>query len=581
MSKEKWNQLLEVSRFQRPATAWIKASRVLNIYTGEIQEANIAIFEDRIAYVGDKEPCIDEDTEIIDAGNYTLVPGYIEPHTHPFQVYNPVSLAEFALQKGTTTLVHDNHYFFLQLNQEKMEALFEKLASIPVKNFWSGRLDPQTNDPRMKAKFDLERVKRTLEHPLVIQAGELTAWKDLLDGDVEIRDRVYLARSMGKRLEAHNPGASPETLNSIAVAGATCCHESITAEDVMTRLRLGLYATLRYSSIRPDLPHLVQELLKQGLADWRRVLITTDGSAPFFLEKGFTDYLIQLAMESGLPPVEAYRLATLNPAVYYGLDQDIGGIAPGRLADILFLEDLHQPTPVHVMANGRMQVHNGELMQSLDLDWTPFEQDNRLLPEWEAQPDWFQVRTEEKFPVAHMKNAAILLQRNESFPQTNQIADLQDFPNYLYIALLDVYGKWITTGIIQGFGEFDALASSYSISQDYIVMGKDPQQMAEAVNRVKKMGGGITLFENNEPIYDLRLPILNGMSREKMPVLIEQTAELVRLLRERGYQHGDPIYSLLFMSATHLPAIRFTAQGIYSVKRDEILIPSSRLETMC
>jgi adenine deaminase len=578
-SKQSWKQLIEVSRFQRPATAWIRAGQLLNVYTGEVCEGHIAISQDRIAYVGGKEPLTDEQTVVIDAADLTVVPGYIEPHTHPFQLYNPLTLAEFALSRGTTTLIHDNLNFFQKLEPDQLDRLFAVMYRMPVKNFWWARLDPQTTDDSLKRAFTPERVKRMLQHPLVLQAGELTAWRELLDGAEDIEALMYLARLEGKPIETHNPGASAETLNAVTAAGVTCCHESITAEEVLRRLRLGLYAALRHSSIRPDLPDLVRGLLPEKNLSWSRFMLTTDGSAPFFFAHGFTDFLIRLAIENGVPPVDAYRMATLNPAVYYGLDQELGGIAPGRLADILFLEDLAHPTPVKVMAEGNMAVEQGRVIAPLpEIDWAQFGIGKIPAPTWKAEPEWFRVAsTGEKFPVADMINAAILSHRNESLPERNGAIVLTAYDDYLYAALLDRQGKWICTGIVKGFGNIHALASTYTLSQDIIVLGKDAAQMAQAVNRIMENGGGVCLMENGRPLFELSLPLMGGMSLENMDVLIARTSTLVHLLRERGHRHEDPIYSLLFFSATHLPSIRFTRKGLLSVKTGTILIRSREL----
>ena len=578
-SKQKWKHLIEVSRFERPATTWVKGGVILNVYTGELDRGNIAIFEDRIAYVGTKEPKSDENTVVVDAANFTLVPGYIEPHAHPFQLYNPLTLAEYALTKGTTTLVHDNLNFFLHMELDQIERFFHVFYNMPVKNFWWARLDPQSIDENKKKLFTPERVKRILQHPLVLQSGELTGWKAFLDGEEEMVELMYLARMAGKPIEAHNPGASVETLTAMTAAGITCCHESVTAEEVLRRLRLGLYATLRHSSIRPDLPELVQGLLQEKHPNWNRMMLTTDGSSPFFFKQGFIDSLIHLAIENGLPPVEAYRMATLNPAVYYGLDQEIGGIAPGRLADILFLEELRKPNPVKVIAEGLMSVEKGKVVAPLpEIDWARYGIRNASVPSWSAQPHWFSVESiGDKFPVAVMLNAAILSYRNETLPTENGQVVLSEHDDDLYAALLDRQGKWVCTGILKGFGNFHALASTYSISNDIVVLGKDIVQMAQAVNRVMKNGGGICLLENNQPLFELSLPLLGGISLERMDSLIDHTEKLVQLLRERGHKHEDPFYSLLFFSATHLPTIRFTKEGLYSVKTGKILIPSKRL----
>ncbi len=225
----------------------------------------------------------------------------------------------------------------------------------------------------MQRQFTVDRVRRMLRNPSVLQAGELTYWKEAINGDPSMIARMREARLAGKRIETHNPGASVETLNAVAAAGATGCHESITAEEVMRRLRLGYYATLRHSSIRPDLGELIKGLLNTGCRYWDRMMLTTDGSPPFFLAEGFTDACIRIAIDAGLDPVDAYRMASLNPAVYYGLDQDLGGISPGRIADIVFLEDLRNPTPVKVMANGRIAAERGMLTASFpEVEWSRY-----------------------------------------------------------------------------------------------------------------------------------------------------------------------------------------------------------------
>jgi adenine deaminase len=580
ISKEKWNQLVNVSRFKSPATSIIRAKRILNVYTGEILSGNVAVYDDRIAYVGQKEPLFDEKTIMIDAGENILVPGYIEPHSHPFQIYNPVSLMEFALARGTTTLIHDSLFFYLGLSTENLHSFLDKLSELPVKNFWWTRLDPQTTNPLKHANFTEEQVRKLLERSDVLQAGELTGWREILDGAAESRDLMYLAVMSGKRIEAHNPGASVETLNAITAAGATCCHESITADEVISRLRLGLHASLRYSSIRPDLPELLRGVLAKELPiAWNRLLMTTDGSPPFFLQKGFTDFLIQLAIESGVPTVEAYRMATLNPATYYGLDQHLGGIAPGRIADILFLEDLQIPTPAEVMANGKMVAERGTLHTPFPiLDWHEYGISPLAPRDWQAKPEWFRVKaTSDSYPVVHMQNAVILTHRHEQMPVRNGMVQLPTNEDHVYFGLLDVKGKWITQGIVKGFAKIDALASSYTVSRDIVVIGRDPEQMAKAANHIVQYGGGICLYENNFIIYDLPLPLLGGMSPSNMDDLIDHTCLLVEMLRERGYTHEDPIYSIFFFTATHLPRVRFTRDGLVSVKTDEVIVPAVKL----
>lgn len=595
---EKMKRLIETSRFEREASVWIKNGKVLNVYTGELVQANVVISDDRIAYVGDKEPMTGAETEIIDAGGQVLVPGYIEPHAHPYQIYNFRTLGEYALTRGTTTLVIDNLSFYLLLDRERLLELVRESQRFPVKYFWWMSLDPHNSLPEMMKKYTPDQLEPLLEERAFIQGGELTSWPLLLKGVEPVLSSVHLMRSRGKRIEGHLPGASAETLNAAAAGGVTACHESITSEEVLRRLRLGYYATLRHSSIRPDVPHLVKGLVEAGMASSSRLMLTTDGTTPPFLDKGFTDHALRLAMEAGMEPIDAYRMATLNIATYYGLDHELGGIAPGRVADICFLEDVRNPTPLKVMSDGRVTVENGRRLVSFpEVDWTFLNGEEGSGTEkrrWEARADWFVPRVSPEaaavsgetvrceFPVMKMLNAVITKQEDRSFEVRDErvvLSEQDREQGYLYLSLLDLEGRWVSNGIVKGFvQQVEALCSTFSAFPGYVVAGWNPKSMAEAVNRARSHGGGIVMMEKGEVLYELPLPLTHMMSPLPMEKLIPKTQEFVGLMKERGYVHEDPLYSLLFSVALHLPDLRLSHQGLFSVKRGRVLWPARRLD---
>ena len=183
-----------------------------------------------------------------------------------------------------------------------------------------------------------------LDNPWSAAMGEVTRWPDVLAGRPELLERLALAAARGKRIEGHTAGASAERVAGLAAAGFTSDHEPITAQEALDRARQGIALMLRQSSLRPDLRALLVPFVKSGSLG--RLMLTTDGSTPdFIVEHGFVDRLVRVALEEGVPPVEAYRMVTLNPATYYGKDADLGGIAPGRYADVLLLDDLAEPRP--------------------------------------------------------------------------------------------------------------------------------------------------------------------------------------------------------------------------------------------
>lgn len=573
LSKEAHLNLIRVSRRQAPASMWIKGARVLNVYTKEWQNVHVVTSGDRIAYVGEKEPAVDGQTDILDASGHYLVPGYMEPHAHPFQWYNPYTLADFALKRGTTSLVSDT-LMLMDLPYEQVAAIMESLSSHPVKQFFWARLDPQTG--KEHPQFTREGLSRMLEHPLVLQGGELTYWQGVLAEDETLLFGLKHARDLGKRIEGHHPGASVETLNAAAAAGITACHEGITAEDLQHRLRLGMYATLRHSSIRPDLPDLVRGWKRLGLPWSPRMMLTSDGSTPPMHRDGLMDGTLRVAIEAGMPPEEAFVMATLNPAVYYGLDAELGGIAPGRIADLLLLSKPSEPTPILVIANGQRAARDNRLLvPTVQPDWDAcaFQPIDKL--ETPAKESWFRLRQDGgQVPVLHMQNAVITRLELETLPvdEDGYISIAHD-PQLAFITSIDRAGRRRTQAVLRGFGShLEGLASTYTASGDWLVIGRDPQAMARALERVRTIGGGVVLIDGGKVDCECPLPLAGKFSPAPMEEVISMAEALTQRLREKGYAHLDPLYSLLFFTATHLPYARLTENGIVDVKTGKILV---------
>ncbi|MDR6225887.1 adenine deaminase C-terminal domain-containing protein [Desmospora profundinema] len=568
--------VIETVMGRRPPTVWLKGGQVFNVYTGRLEKQDVWFGGDRIAYVGSREDgklIPGDSTEVVDVSGAVLIPGYIEPHSHPFQFYNPVSLTEKVLPLGTTAMIHDNLYFFRSLDERVRKEWMDRLLHSPVHHYWWARLDPQAHLHPDGNPFSLEKVSTALEHPATLQAGELTDWMALLDGDPERVAMVETAHRLGKRVEGHSPGASYRTLSRLAAAGVTGDHESITVEEVHNRLRLGYMTTLRFSSLRPDLPDLIRGLLKGGESvPWHRLMMTTDGPTPPALSQGYVDAMIRVALEAGCPPEYAYPMVTLNPAVYYGLDSHIGGIAPGRSADINILQSLEEPTPLEVFSRGRRVARDGRLTVELpQLDWNRFPAFTSV--DWRLKPEDLElsVKKGEPVPVIQLVNPVITHLKWEE----EEIEDPTLRDERLFVTLVDPAGRWATRAFLRGFGRgVEGLASSYNGSGDLLVLGQAPEAMAHAANRVLEAGGGIAWIQGGKEHFFLPLPIGGKMSDLPVDELVDRSEELVRKLKEVGHPFHDPIYTFMFLSSTHLPQVRLTCDGLMRIKDREIVVPS-------
>src|SRR5262249_28792736 len=317
----------------------------------------------------------------------------------------------------------------------------------------------------------------------------------------DMLNRLALAGSRLRRVEGHTAGAASEKIAAIAAAGFTSDHEPITAAEVLSRARNGIAVMLRESSLRPDLAGLLAALkAAPGLGS--RLMLTGDGSMPaFILQTGFMDHALRVALDRGVPPIDAYRMATLNAATYYGLDADLGGIAPGRYADVCVLRDLAEPRPETVIAGGKIVATDGQLVTRVpEVAWSRAftSAEARLIVRWRTRAEDFELPPRARYPVARLVSAVIT--RLEERPLA---------PGDLHAALVDRGGRWVAPGVVAGFADerLDALAATITTDFNIVVLGREPAAMARAVNRLLDLHGGIVLAGRDGSAFELPLPL--------------------------------------------------------------------------
>ena len=556
---------------KKSPTLVLKNARYLHSIFRKWMTANIWIYEDRIVYVGDKLPeNLSNNCEVVDCSKWTLVPGYIEPHVHPFQLYNPQTFAEYASQTGTTTLITDNLKLAFLSEIKKAFSFINDCNNFPISMYWWCRFGSQTELENEEMIFTNESVKTWLEHDLVIQGGELTEWPKLLAGDDLILHWIQETKRLGKKIEGHFPGASEKTLAKMKLFGTDADHESMTAKDVYLRLMNGYTVALRHSSIRPDLPVLLTEMKEMGLDQYDSMFFTTDGSTPCFYEAGILDRMIRIALEHGVPTIDAYHMASYNVARYYDIQHHHGVIATGRIANINILEDETNPTPISVLSKGKWLKRDGERIDAFQpLDWKKYGL-SPLSLRWDLNGEDLQFSMPFGVEMVNdviTKPYSVTMECNtEKLPLNNDES---------FFMLIDRNGAWRVNTMLKGFAnKVLGFASSFTNTGDIIMIGKKKSDMILAFDRMKAIGGGIVLAENGEVIYELPLNLAGVMSELKMSELMREEERLKELLRERGYAFADPIHSLLFFSSTHLPYLRITQKGMYDVMNKTVLFPT-------
>ncbi|OCA80874.1 adenine deaminase C-terminal domain-containing protein [Pseudobacillus wudalianchiensis] len=580
-------ELIEVAQGRRPADLFIKGGTVINVYSGEFLKQNVAVYQDCIAYVGDSEAAIGQQTKVIQAEGMYVSPGFIEAHAHPWVMYNPISVTGKVLPLGTTTTVNDNLFFYLHMGAAGFKEMVKDLKQLPGNFFWLARLVSQADYPGEREWFNQADIGELLELDEVVGTAEVTRWPLLYNGDPFLLDTMEAVREKRKVVDGHTAGCSYEKLNSVVASGVNACHEAITAKEAFDRLRLGMWTTLRNSSLRPDLPEIIK-MITEGNVNTSRILMTTDGPHPAFIEKeGFVDGLVRQAVELGIPPMKAIQMVTINAATYLRLDDFIGGVAPGKKADLLLLPDLVDFRPDIVIAGGEVAAEHGELQVMMpEVDWNkyvvrePFSFSKELLENTNlyCYPHMY---PSEPVPVAYFRSNVITQRKDIELPSINGYTDLSNHEGLMQAVLIDRGSGWVSKAILERFAiNLDGMASTYNTTTELLVIGRNPESMAKAAARVHEMGGGIVIVDKDEIVLEIPLTFTGMMTTDSsFDTAVEYHDELLAAMQKRGFPFHDILYTLLFLTCDFLPGLRLVPHGLYEVKTDEILLPSAPLST--
>lgn len=579
------SELIEVAKGVRPANLYIKGGTIINVYSGEFLKQNIAVYKDGIAYVGESEESIDSQTQVISAEGMYVSPGFVETHTHPWVIYNPVSVTAKVLSLGTTTTVNDTLFFYLHMGPQGLKQMIKDLKQLPGNLLWVIRLISQADYPGERDWFNHEDIWPLLEMDEVSGTAELTRWPLLYNADPFLLDTIEHVKELKKIVDGHAAGCSYEKLNSLAASGVSSCHEAITAKEALDRLRLGLWTLLRNSSLRPDLPEVIK-IITEGKVSTNRLIMTNDGPHPSFIEEeGFVDGLLRKAVALGVPAMQAVQMVTINPATFLRLDDYIGGIAPGRQADIVLLPDLVSFKAEKVISKGQVVATRGNFIGSLpQIDWPkylvrkPFTVTKAHL----ENPDLYRYpHTPDKgsVPVAFSRSTVISKREDIELPAAEGYADISGHQDLVLGALINRDGHWISRGILKNFAtRLDGLASTFNTTTELLVLGQNPKSMALAATRVYEMGGGIVLVDRDKVVLEIPLPLAGMMTlSSSFDQAVAYQNSLLAAMTDRGYPFHDILYTLLFATCDFLPGVRLTPRGLFDVQKAAVLNPPGPL----
>lgn len=569
--------LMRVARREAPADLLMVGANLINVYSGEIHPADVAIRLGRIAFVGDATSFVANET--VDLTGRFIAPGLVEPHAHPWVLYNPVSYAQAILPLGVTTVAADDIALRSTMRPGDLGPAFAAFSRLPLRYLWMlriGNYGPfgEGAEGGGERIVPVEEIAPGLRLPGVIGVAELNRWLNIRPESAEILRHFDMARAAGQIVQGHTSGASQAQLNALELAGIDSCHEAIRPQEVLDRLRLGLHTMLRHSSLRPDLQDLLPALETEGL-DTSRLMLTTDGSSPaHVLREGHIDGMVRQLVAGGVSPVTALQMATRNPAVYLGGDADYGGIAPGRSADILVLDAPGEFPPRAVFAAGRLIAAEGRLLEDLEEpDWQAL---NAAIP----YADLTHLRAEDLLlePKAgtvtaiSYYNSVLTRSLRLELPMTSSGYDIRGREGLLHAALVARDGRFISRGLVDGLLHgVEGFATSYVLNGHLLALGTEPESMLQALREVVRMGGGFAAMEAGRPVWTDALPLYGVMTDGPFENAVSVSKRLEQYFQAHGYRFQDPAYSLFFLAGDFLPGPRLMARGVVDAKTGAVV----------
>ncbi|NLG87506.1 MAG: adenine deaminase [Firmicutes bacterium] len=554
----------------------IKGGKVVNVFTAEIITADVAIYSGRIVLVGQADHTIGPDTRIIDASGFYLVPGLLDGHIHVES--SMVSVTQFAravVPRGTTTIFMDPHEIANVLGMRGIKLMVEEGRNLPLKVFSTmpSCVPAAPGFEDAGAVIGPQEVAEAMAWEGIIGLGEMMNFPGVLNGDPGVHGELKATLEANKVITGHY--SIPETevgLQAYAASGIASCHEGTRAEDALARLRLGMYAKLREGSAWHDIKATVKSITEYNIDSRRAVLVTDDTHPNTLLTVGHLNHVVRRAIEEGVNPIRAIQMATLNPAECFGVSRDLGSIAPGRYADILFVRDLAEFEPAKVMTDGEIVAEDGQLL--VDVPSYPY-------PEWVRDSVHikdsltaadFLIPSPIETGLVEVRVIEIIEAKVGTLSRTAQVkarlgklyADPgQDLAKVASIERHHGSGT-IGLGYVRGFGfEQGAVASTVGHdSHNLLIVGTNEDDMAVAGNALVACGGGMVAVRNGEVLALLPLPIAGLMSPEPVEKVGEQVQALEAAFRELGCQLVSPFMTMALLPLAVLPELRITNRGL-------------------
>ena len=573
MSHEERITLMNTAQGKIPADVILAGGQLVNVYSAEIlPHLWVAIKGERIAYVGTPDPAmVGKETEVHELNGRFILPGFIDGHTHLDSIFQVGAYAEYALAFGNTAAVSEVAMTANAMGIMGVEYFLREIESLPLRVFV---LAPPGVPPfpavETSRPFPAEDFKKLLTLERCLGVGE-SYWPTVTDFGERALAQYEWSEQAGKTREGHAAGARGKKLQAYRAAGTISCHESVTAEEALEKLRLGMAVMIREGYVRRELD-AVSGIARKDV-DLTNAMIVTDIADPQELvEQGGMNLLLKKAVSLGFDPVKAIQMVTVNVARYFGL-KDLGGIAPGNMADLVVVDDLKDFHCHKVWAGGRLVAQEEKPTKTFERITYPKESRRSIALEG-VSPEIFKIpcaRSKATIRTVEILNETITQETPMEMESRHGSLIADPSRDIVKAAVFNKSDRKAAPGL--GFAKGVGLRSgalAMSILWDtnnILVLGTSDQEMAAALNELIRVQGGMVVVQEGRVAAQAPLPICGIISPEPLPQIVREIKEVEAACHRLGSSLARPFLSLQTFSFTGLPFLRLTDQGLVDVRK--------------
>ena len=553
---------------------------LVNVYTGEIlPETQVAISKDRIAYVGeDASHTKGKKTVVINLEKKFITPGFADSHIHIDQFVSPAEFVKKSLLCGVTSLFADSVDIVSTCGFSGFKEFIKMTSGLPARFFHvvPGGTPVDRKFSHVKSLSPTEE-KSALRMPGVLGLGEVFSWTKVTKRDSKTMKTLSTMLENNCVINGHTAGMSGKKLNAYVSSGILSCHEPINFEQVIERLRLGMWIMIREGSIRRDIKDIIP-LVLANKTNKDRLMFCSDGLDPIDITKfGHIDHCIREAVKLGLNLTDAISMASKNCFDYYNMGMDLGGIAPGKLADILVFDDLMKLKPKKIFVGGMLVLSNGTIVSKIK---------KHPVPKWMTKTVKLNKFTEDNFSIkshSDLVDVNVIDMKTEIITkkghETLSVKDENVIPSYdkdvWKVAAFDrTFGSTKhAVGFLKNFGpRIGAFASTWSFHENnMIVIGSNEKDMAIAANSLLRTQGGMIVVYKGKILSSMPLQMAGIMSTDSFEKTSKNFSDINNMLLDSGCKFKKPHLIPLFLPFLALPEIRILHQGIIDVKSRSFL----------